>query len=365
MSHSTPLDSEVLWLGVVRCRVGSRSVCLAVLRVTCIRAISRVTRCAEEFVCEEVVEAALRVSAEAYPLGAVVACYHPLEGFRSPSGGITWNRSESTGLEMKVPCGQCVGCRLERSRQWAVRMMHEASLHEDNCFVTLTYKDEHLPKYGSLDKKAVPDFMKRLRKAIAPRKVRYFQCGEYGSKSGRPHYHLVLFGYDFPDKVKVESGKAYPEWVSATLERLWPFGRSLLGSVTFESAAYVSRYIVDKVTGDRAELHYEVLDPGTGELVQREPEHVTMSRRPGIGAGWFKRFGSEVFPSDEVIVRGARARPPRFYADMAARVDPEGVDAVKRQRKRDWDKRENRPARLAVREQCALAQLTFFSREGV
>lgn len=296
---------------------------------------------------------------------ALMACYHPLEGFRSPSGGITWNRGESTGLPMQVPCGQCIGCRLERSRQWAVRCMHEADLHERNSFVTLTYDNEHLPVNGSLDKLAFPLFMKRLRFEIAPAKVRYFHCGEYGEKNGRPHYHACLFGYDFPDKLSVPTGKKYPEWVSSSLERLWPFGRSLLGSVTFESAAYVARYIVDKVTGSRAEEHYARVNPLTGEIVSVVPEYTTMSRRPGIGAGWFERYGVEVFPRDEVYCRGKMARPPRYYADKLGRVDPELLDRVKRARKRDWDKRENRPGRLAVREQCAEAQLTFFRRDGV
>ena len=97
-----------------------------------------------------------------------------------------------------VPCGRCMGCRLEKSRQWAVRCVHEAKFYEDNCFVTLTYAPEHLPKDGSLNRKHVQDFIKRLRRRLDDRKIRVFYCGEYGDKLRRPHYHLCLFNCDFP-----------------------------------------------------------------------------------------------------------------------------------------------------------------------
>ena len=151
-----------------------------------------------------------------------------------------------------VPCGQCIGCRLERSRQWAIRCVHEASLHTDNCFITLTYSPDCLPSDGSLNHDDFQKFFKRLRKHIAPKKIRYYMCGEYGedlqqpSKLGRPHFHACLFGLDFDDKQLYIVRDDVKLYTSATLEKIWGKGFVTIGDVTFESAAYVARYIAKK-----------------------------------------------------------------------------------------------------------------------
>lgn len=300
-------------------------------------------------------------------------CYSPLRGFRSrhlgPSGkrGVTFRLSEGfADLPVLVPCGQCIGCRLERSRQWAVRCMHEAALHEDNCFLTLTYDDAHLPLFGSLDRGAFPAFIKRLRSRFAGRRVRYFHCGEYGERTGRPHYHACVFGFDFADRYKWAVRCGRPAFRSATLESLWPFGASEIGSVTFESAAYVARYICKKVTGANAEAYYSVVAPETGEVVRREPEFVTMSRRPGIGRGWYERFRSEVYPADEVVMRGAVMKPPRYYDKVLEVESPEVLDEVRLARKRCVVKSEVTEERLLERERFTVAKLNLFAgRDGV
>lgn len=294
-------------------------------------------------------------------------CYHPLRGWRNGSGGISFSRSESIGLEMRVPCGQCIGCRLERSRQWAVRCMHEASLYEDNCFVTLTYDDEHLPADGSLDKSHFQKFMKRLRKANPDERIRFFHCGEYGDL-GRPHYHACLFNKDFADKVPWKMRNGFPTWLSEELASLWEFGFHELGSLTFESAAYVARYVTKKVTGRNAAEHYERVNPLTGELYQLEPEYTTMSRGGrgkglgGIGQPWFEKFKAEVYPADEVIVRGKRMKPPRRYDEYLRAELPEMAESIKRSRSLDRDRSEETPERLSVREVCARARLTQLPR---
>jgi len=239
-----------------------------------------------------------------------MTCYHPLTGYRSkdrnPSGkrSIVFNpgpKHALSGVPVKLPCGQCIGCRLERSRQWAIRCVHEASLHSQNSFLTLTYADEKLPADGSLVVKHHQDFMKRLRKHLSQErkdpcpchkgtdtKVRFFHCGEYGETYGRPHYHTLLFGHDFEDKVlEFTTPRGDEVFTSKTLGELWTHGLSKIGSVTFESAAYVARYITKKVTGDDAEKYYE----------GRKPEYVTMSRRPGIAHSWFEKFKSDVSPT--------------------------------------------------------------------
>lgn len=310
-------------------------------------------------------------------------CYHPLRGYRSgklnPSGkrSIVFNRRDGVGEvgEVTVPCGQCVGCRLERSRQWAIRCVHEASLHEHNCFVTLTYSDEFLPHGGSLVKSDFQNFMKRLRKGIADGKapgmgkVRYFHCGEYGDRLGRPHYHALLFGFDFPDKQIWTTRKGHPVWRSSWLEELWSLGQSELGSVTFESAAYVARYVLKKRTGEGAKEHYEAVVEETGEVVDRTAEYVTMSRggrvkgAHGIGAPWFAKFGEEVYPDDEVIVRGRAVKPPKYYDNLYEIVDAQGALDVARARRRARRLEDETPERLEVREKCAIARLENLKRE--
>lgn len=236
-----------------------------------------------------------------------------------------------------VPCGQCIECRLKRSREWAIRCMHEASLYEDNSFITLTYADEYLPKGGSLDRRAFPLFMKRLRKECGS--VRYFHAGEYGERNGRPHYHALLFGLRFGDQyARGESGSGCEVFESTTLSRLWPYGISQVGSVTFESAQYVARYCVKKVTGSRAAAHYQRVD-SRGVIHQLEPEYATMSRRPGIGYRWYEQYRGDVYRDDSVISRGHEVSPPRFYDKKEALLDEARMEVCKARRIRKYGER--------------------------
>lgn len=272
------------------------------------------------------------------------------------------------GAKQSMPCGRCVGCDLERSRQWAVRCMHEAAMHQDNCFVTLTYDGDHLPPGGSLDKDAFPLFMKRLRKRF-PQTIRYFHAGEYGDRNGRPHYHACLFGVDFPDKYHWTTRKEFPVWRSPTLESLWPLGQSEIGTVTFESAAYVARYIMKKLRGRSVEdleaqaAHYASVDTETGEVFYRVPEYATMSRRPGIGKKWLEKYMSDVYPFDEVIMRGEKMRPPRYYDKVLAELNPTMAEAVCFARARkERDLEELTPRRLSSREIVTQARVNLGKR---
>lgn len=206
---------------------------------------------------------------------------------------------------VKVPCGQCIGCRLERSRQWAVRCMHEASLHEKNCFITLTYAPEHLPPNSSLVKDDLTKFWKRLRDRLGYPTLRYYACGEYGELHGRPHYHACVFGYDFPDKKVLKVQNGFVLYDSDLLKDIWGKGRVAIGEVTFESAGYVARYILKKALGKKAEDMYAALG-----IV---PEYTVMSRRPGIASGWIEKYADVVLRNDSVIVRGHECKPPKFY----------------------------------------------------
>lgn len=295
-----------------------------------------------------------------------MVCYKPLEGWRSrvpnPKTGrypITFNRAQGyVDRPVTVPCGRCVGCRLEYSRQWAIRCYHEASLHSQNCFLTLTYNDEHLPAHRSLDLRDFQLFMKRFRKKIAPTRIKFYHCGEYGDKNLRPHYHALIFGYDFSDKVLWQKRKEHRLYVSASLNELWsdrsgqPLGFASIGSVTFQSAGYVSRYIMKKQTGQNAQKTYTVFDPETGEIHgERRPEYTSMSN--GIGAGWYEKFKNDIYPSDFVVVDGKKkGRPPKYYDFLFERdhsKDAKYLKALRRSRAKLHEDN-NTPERLRVRE---------------
>lgn len=301
-------------------------------------------------------------------------CYSPLVAWRGGSlksgkREILFKRPKAdlaSLFQLKLPCGQCIGCRLERSRQWAMRCVHEASLYSDNCFLTLTYADDYLPSGGSLVKRHFQLFMKRLRKFARVPGIRFFHCGEYGDKFGRPHYHAIIFNFDFSDKYLFKStDRGDKLWRSDSLESLWTFGQSMIGSVSFESAAYVARYVMKKVTGDRADAHYVV--PSTGEL--RLPEYITMSRRPGIGRGWYDKFKFDIFPRDYAIMRGKKMGVPKFYGSVYEREDPEAFAVVKQGRVMRACKvdltgfGETGDARLRVKEIVKSAEIRSLSRK--
>lgn len=255
--------------------------------------------------------------------------------------------------EFPLPCGTCVACLLERSRQWAVRAVQESSLHLENCFVTLTYDDAHLPYASSLYGEDLTRFLKRLRKRYAPRSIRFLSAGEYGSRYGRPHYHLLLFGFDFPDKVLLGERGGSQVFRSPSLESLWSAGRSEIGSVSFESAAYVARYLTDKVD--------------VRELAGRDPEFLRMSLRPAVGLRWIERFWNEVYPRDRVVIRGVEMKPPRFYDKWLEKRYPLLYEEVKFKRLEEIvsprEDKELTDWRLSVNEEVLLAKVNLFSRE--
>ena len=257
-------------------------------------------------------------------------CYKPMRGYRATNGG--WCKrlafAASPPEVLNVPCGQCVGCRLERSRQWAVRIMHESQSWDQNAFLTLTY--ENLDHGPSLEPKHFTDFMKRLRKKHTGQTIRYYQCGEYGETTRRPHHHAAMFNY-WPDDAKIlKMSGEHTLYESAQLSEVWGHGHVNFGTLTFESAAYVARYITKKITGEKARDHYTIEHDGEYHLVK--PEYSTMSRRPGIGGEWFKKYGQDTYEKDQVIMRGKAMRPPRAYDKKMEEHETELFEAIKRDR---------------------------------
>lgn len=299
-----------------------------------------------------------------------VACFHPLGACSDGNGGVHVFERGDPAVTFLVPCGRCVGCRLELARQWTVRVMHEASLSDDNSFITLTYDDEHLRSDRSLAYRDFQLFFKRLRKSVLGRRVRFYMCGEYGVSPGgglgRPHFHAAIFNWGFPDRKYWRTSDAGARsYRSAQLESLWTSGASELGDLTQESAAYVARYVMKKVTGDQADEHYRELDEVTGELTWRVPEFTHMSLRPGIGAGWFRRFHSDCYPHDRVVVKGRVGKPPRYYDTLMRRLEPQMIEDLKVARVERAKERaaDNTPSRLSVREAVCKGRLSFFKRK--
>jgi hypothetical protein len=278
--------------------------------------------------------------------------------------------------EFAVGCGVCIGCRLERSRQWAMRCMHEAQGHEENCFVTLTYDENTMPY--SLVLKDVQKFMKRLRGGYSPKKIRFYMCGEYApvrdeygrvvkdnkkrELKGRPHYHILLFGHDFEDKVKWKIKKGHQLYRSEILESLWKKGHALIGAVTFDSAAYVARYIMKKYLGGTNKDKLEIYKG-------RDKEFTTMSRGGtgglgGIGMKWIEEFGNGVYEEDRAIIKGKEVMPSKYYDKIYDLNEPEKMEIIKKKRVEEALKKaeDNTQYRLEVKEICMKSKIKTLTR---
>lgn len=297
-------------------------------------------------------------------------CYSPLHGYRSAlvtANGkrkISFSRSSGfSDLAMTVPCGQCIGCRIDRSRHWALRCVHESKAHVHNSFITLTYDDDHIPLRGSLDKSHLQKFFKRLRKKYGS--FRYFASGEYGDYSDRPHYHVIIFGLDFLDDRYKHSttGRGDVLYVSPSVTKIWGKGHVVISQFTYQTAAYTARYVVKKVTGKMSSEHYSRVCPFTGEIYQLVPEFALMSLRPGIGASWYNRFRDDVFPSDFLVHEGKKHPVPRYYTNKLKNEDVTTFKAINLKRKMALKNDVNStPDRLYVREEVKKSKLNTLSR---
>lgn len=332
-------------------------------------------------------------------------CYHP------------WTPSPQLGLRpgLSLACGQCIGCRLRRSQEWAARCVHETKSHPFNSWLTLTYDDEHLPsRYftgaihpttkrkiysGSLNKIDVQKFIRALRKALCKKgewnkgnflylwkqtpatpehskhiggtkrrrllhltpQLRYYYGGEYGETYGRPHYHLCLFGIDLGDKRHIETTKAgFKLYESKSISKLWPHGQHRIGELNAETAAYTARYIMKKINGDKAKKHYEKICQETGEVIQQKPEFNDMSRMPGIGKQWYDKYKKDIYKkqTSALVFNNYQQRPPRYYDEQYKRENPHHLAKLKllRQAEARKKKEDRKPERLIDAEKIALSR---------
>lgn len=257
---------------------------------------------------------------------------------------------------IEIPCGQCMECRLEYSRQWANRCLLESTEHDQNCFITLTYDNQFLPivkdcvkpntgevvPMNTLRKEDLQKFFKRLRKRLDEKgiKIRYFACGEYGDQTQRPHYHAIIFGW-YPEDIEVnevrdESGLGYRYYQSKMLSEVWPYGIHVVADCTWETCAYVARYVCKKAKG---------IDKSLYDAIGVENQFVTMSRKPGIAANWFDshsvcyaKFLNTYVGTD---FGSRKISHNRYFDKKLEEIDPELLEDLKRIRK-EFQKDKNR-----------------------
>ncbi len=321
-----------------------------------------------------------------------MACFAPLQAWRSHvlqtdkgKNIIAFKREQVSHLpyeSITLPCGKCLGCLFDRSKQWAVRCVHEAQTTESDgkpsCFITLTFNEESLNGHrhdcrkcdyykqniANEEKQALenPDYIKQIvttchtrslcrrdftlfikslrehvnrdKKYQTRQKIRYFHVGEYGSKLGRPHHHALLFGWAPEDLVfhSYDRKTGVTLYTSEYVSKIWKYGFITVGEVNWKTAAYCARYCIKKINGKDKEKHYERFDPINGEIGRLEAEYITTSRRPGLGRDWILRNLSDVYPADGLHIQGRAFKTPRFYDKLYEEVAPEEYETLKRKR---------------------------------
>lgn len=250
-------------------------------------------------------------------------CYHPIAASQKSEGDQPKLWPPIGERTLALPCGKCIGCRTARATQWAQRCAHEAKMYPHNTFITLTYDDAHLPNEGHLDAAELQKFVKRLRqrrardpRALAGdhnRSLRYFACGEYGERGGRPHYHAILFNCGFTDQVR--AGKDLYE--SDTLRELWPWGANRIGEATPAAASYIAQYSLKKI--------------GAGDFdadgVWRPAPFLRMSLKPAIGTAWLEKHASDL--THGYLVSGSRRHQiPRTYLEKLKKLQPHFAEEI-------------------------------------
>lgn len=221
----------------------------------------------------------------------------------------------------EIPCGKCLPCRLNKSRDWSLRCMLEATYHEDNYYLTLTYDDDHLTRNELLDpitgeiypsplctlvKKDMQDFWKRLRRRTG-QDIRYLMCGEYGDKGHRPHYHAIVFGLKLTDlEIYKQNFQGDLLYTSFFLNSVWKKGFVVVGDVTISSCNYVARYVTKKLYGKLAERAYD--DNGI------VPPYNAASNRPGLAYQFYLDNKDKIGMYDSIVLAtdsgGKLFKPP-------------------------------------------------------
>lgn len=305
-----------------------------------------------------------------------MSCNAPIRAFQlmaKNSEGknvILFNEKDVRGknyIETELPCGRCMGCRIEKARSLAIRCMHESEMFEFNCCLTLTYDDDHIDEDHSLRPDDWKTFIHNLRQTdegfqevICPddkirRPIRYIQTGEYGDIDQRPHHHAMLFNYDFIDKQYLytsDAGQRYYE--SQRLEELWPHGIAHISEVNSSAANYICRYCTKKIIEEIEETKYQRINENTGEIYEVLPEYSTKSNRPGLGRFWLDKYGKETFDRGYLYSNGHKAAIPKYYERIMETINPCSVYKVKMDKKKEMMKRPKETTKRKAQKDRAL-----------
>lgn len=259
-----------------------------------------------------------------------------------------------------IPCGKCIGCRLEKRRQWAIRATLEAKTHKENIFATLTYRDDALVigyQHPTLVEEHLTKFWKRLRQELIrnPQKftkeseseLRYLASGEYGDESNRPHYHALVFGLDFKDKTIQQKNGDNFLYHSDTLDSIWTYGYCTIGDVSFSSASYVAKYAM------KNDSHHKDMWSEIGV----EPQFCRMSRRPALALKWFETWHKDVYPSDELVINNQKMSSIKYFDNIYASGNELLMHALKLNRQKKLSAQNTSKKQLQIKKTVKLAQL--------
>lgn len=271
------------------------------------------------------------------------------EYFQKTGGKMLYNAT-------KIPCGQCIGCRLDYSREWANRITLEAKKYKDNLcwFITITYDDEHLPlnqvkneKTGeiiqgaTLCKKDLTDFIKRLRRHYEynynHQNIRFYAAGEYGETTKRPHYHICFFNLPIYTELKKLKNNELGQciWTNEEIEKIWGKGFIAIAKQSWETAAYTARYMLKKQKGENADWYYK-----SQAII---PEFTQMSRKPGIAKDYYEKNKEKIYQNDEItLLTGNKVRnikPPKYYDNLYDIENHNEMEEIKLNRRINAQKR--------------------------
>jgi hypothetical protein len=324
-------------------------------------------------------------------------CYSPLHGYQDViSGGWISKKGTNAHTPMTVACGQCLGCRLDKAQHWTARQCHEAAMWDHNRFITLTYrppstctdlqlqKGLHEPSDYSLHLTHMQKFLKRLRYHFKDRYIRYYGCGEYGEENHRPHYHANLFNMHFPDEQLLKKDELGSLFSSQLLDDIWGYGFTSVAEFTPETAGYVARYCLKKVTGIGSHDKYLRMDLDSGQYYWVMPEfQICSTTRPckehhpkyqkdcndcqgALGRQWYDQYKDDIYPSNQTPIVGTgviNGTPP--YYDYLLKKEDENLLQKTVDKRREHVKKnpgEYTPERLKAKYHVRLAQINHLER---
>lgn len=283
-------------------------------------------------------------------------CYRPVTCWKPEDGGAISFHEIKAGREIRINCGQCIGCRISKQSAWVMRCYAESREHKRSIFATLTYDDDNLNPRQELEYKDFQLFLKRLRKSAGKRRAspfRFFVAGEYGERTNRPHWHALLFGYDPVDSVRYSSVYSkHPLFTSQELSEAWGKGLATFGEVNEQTIRYTAGYIVNRHSAE-SERYIRVC-PETGETWSVVPEFARMSLKPGIGAEWLRKYYKDIYQAHDGVYINNRKNPiPRYFEELMEKIDPVMLEDSKARRIERIRWEDQTRERLEVREKVA------------